>query len=199
MTRTHVLRFILVTALMAVAGRAEAQEFGVKGGVQFTDIAWGDEILLETPWGWGLTGGMFLRFWPAKALSLQTEALVTQLVIDFSSEGSDAKNTLTNLQVPVLLRYTVVSGESLRVRALGGGAMDFVLFARESVGDESLDIRQTVAPWSASLVAAGEVEWRRWVFDVRYLFGLTDIYHPDVAVAIPAKQRSLQVTAGWRF
>ena len=142
---------------------------------------------------------MFLRFWPAKALSIQTEALVTQLVIDFSSEGADSTNTLTNLEVPVLLRYTVVSGESLRVRALGGGAMDFVLLARENVGDQSLDIRQTVAPWGVSLVAAGEVEWRRWVFDVRYLFGLTDIYHQDVAETIPAKQRSLQVTAGWRF
>lgn len=199
MTRTHVLRFVLVIALIAVGGRAEAQQYGIKGGIQLTDAAWGDEVLLNTPWGWGAVGGLFLRLQPAKALPLQIEALVSQLVVDFSSEGADVKNTLTNLQVPVMLRYTVVSGASKRVRVQGGAAFDVLLLAREDVGGTKSDIRDAVAPWGASLVVAGELEWGRWVFDGRYLFGLTDLYSSEVSTDFPARQRAIQATVGWRF
>ena len=199
MMRTHVLRFVLVIALMAVGARAEAQEYGIKGGIQLTDVAWGDEVLLDTPWGWGAVGGMFVRLQPAKALPLQIEALVSQLVVDFSSAGADVKNTLTNLQVPVMLRYTVVSGSSKRVRVQGGAAFDVLLLAREDVGGTKSDIRDAVAPWGASLVVAGELEWGRWVFDGRYLFGLTDLYSSEVSADFPARQRAIQATVGWRF
>lgn len=199
MMRTHVLRFVLVIALMAVGARAEAQEYGIKGGIQLTDAAWGDEVLLNTPWGWGAVGGMFLRLQPAKALPLQIEALVSQLVVDFSSAGADVKNTLTNLQVPVMLRYTVVSGTSKRVRVQGGAAFDVLLLAREDVAGTKSDIRDAVAPWGASLVVAGELEWGRWVFDGRYLFGLTDLYSSEVSADFPARQRAIQATVGWKF
>lgn len=195
-----VARFVLVAGLIAaIGGRAEAQEYGVKGGIQFTDVAWGDQVVLDTPWAWGAVGGMFMRFQPAKAIPLQLEVLVSQLVVDFSGEGADIKNTLTNLQVPVMVRYTVVSGSSTRVRVQGGAAFDILLLARENVGGTRSDIRDSVAPWGASLVVAGEFEWGRWVFDARYLFGLTEIYATEVAAGFPAKQRALQVTAGWRF
>lgn len=199
MMRTHALRFVLVIALIAAGGRAEAQEYGIKGGIQLTDAAWGDEVLLNTPWGWGAVGGLFLRLQPAKALPLQIEALVSQLVVDFSSAGADVKNTLTNLQVPVMLRYTVVSGTSKRVRVQGGAAFDVLLLAREDVGGTKSDIRDAVAPWGASLVVAGELEWGRWVFDGRYLFGLTDLYSSEVSTDFPARQRAIQATVGWRF
>ncbi len=200
MRHRHLLRFVLVVGCLAgVAGRAEAQEWGVKGGLQFTDVAWGDQVVLSTPYGWGAVGGVFLRLQPAKALTLQIEALVSQLVIDFSSEGADVKNTLTNLQVPVMLRYTLMSGTSKRVRVQGGAAFDVLLMAREDVGGSKSDIRDAVAPWGMSLVVAGELEWGRWVFDGRYLFGLTDLYSSEVSTDFPARQRAIQATAGWRF
>ena len=200
MMRRQLARVLLAILLAGLApGRAAAQEFGVKGGIQFTDVAWGDQVVINTGWGWGAVGGMFVRLKPAKALSLQVEALVAQLVVDFSSEGTDIKHTLTNLQVPVLLRFNLKSGSKVRVRAQGGAAFDVLLFARDNVNGTTSDMREAVAPWGASLVAAGEVEWGRWVFDGRYLFGLTDIYSSEVSTTIPAKQRSLQGTVGWRF
>ena len=200
MMQRHFARLALAVVLVAaIAGRAEAQEYGVKGGIQFTDISWGDQVVLNTPWGWGAVGGMFMRMQPAKAIPLQIEVLVSQLVVDFSSEGAEVKNTLTNLQVPVMLRYTVVSGSRARVRVQGGAAFDILLLAREDVAGTKSDIRDSVAPWGASLVVAGEVEWGRWVFDARYLFGLTEIYASEVSADFPAKQRAVQATAGWRF
>ena len=200
MMQKHVTRLVIVLGLIVGgAERAEAQEYGVKGGIQFTDVAWGDQVLLNTPWGWGAIGGMFMRFQPAKALPLQLEVLVSQLVVDFSGEGAEVKNTLTNLHVPVMVRWTVASGSSTRVRVQGGAAFDVLLLARENVGGTSNDIRDSVAPWGASLVVAGEFEWGRWVFDARYLFGLTEIYTTEVAADFPAKQRAIQATAGWRF
>jgi hypothetical protein len=200
MRHRHVARILLVVGLVvAVPGRAGAQEYGIKGGVQFTDVAWGDQVVLNTPWGWGAMGGMFMRLQPAKAIPLQIEALVTQLVVDFSSEGADVKHTLTNLQVPVMVRYTVVSGSSSLVRVQGGAAFDLLLLAREDVSGAKSDIRESVAPWGASLVVAGEFEKGRWVFDARYVFGLTEIYSSEVSADFPARQRAIQATAGWRF
>ena len=200
MMRRHLARVLLAILLVGLAtGRAAAQEFGVKGGIQFTDVAWGDQVIINTGWGWGAVGGMFVRLQPARAVSLQVEALLAQLVVDFSSEGADVKNTLTNLQVPILLRFNLKNGSRVRMRALGGAALDVLLFARDNVNGTTSDIRETVAPWGVSLVAAGEVEWGRWVFDGRYLFGLTDIYSSEVSTDFPAKQRSLQGTVGWRF
>jgi hypothetical protein len=199
----HVSRVLLAITLVGLAaGGAEAQQFGVKGGVNLADVSWGDELILETAWGWGAMGGVFMRF-PLKGLSLQTEALVTQLVINFSTEIADLKNTLTSLQVPLLVGFTIKSGSSVRVRALGGGAMDIVLMARENVSGTINSIRDAVSPWSASLAAAGEVEWGRWVFDGRYIYGLTNLYKTfEAEQGFPspmAKQRSIQGTVGWRF
>jgi len=190
---------IAAAVLLAGAGSARAQDWGIKGGVNFGDVAWGDAVVLDTKWAIGAVGGMFMRFQPAKVISLQLEALVTQVVVDFSSEGADVTNTLTNLQVPVLIRYTVVNKPSMRVRAQGGASVDVVLFAQENVSGTTQDIRETVAPWGASFLIAAEVEWNRWVFDVRYILGVTDIYEQEVAADFPAKQRAVQVTAGFRF
>lgn len=187
----------LALLVFASAARAEGQDWGIKGGVNLGDVKWGEETVTDTKSALGAIGGVFVRFRPFKALPLQVEGLVTQVVIDFSAEGVDLTHTLTDLQVPVLVRYTVVSGSSVRVSAAGGAAADVVLVAKDSVN--SPQFRDGVAPWSASLLAAAEVEWRRWVFDVRYVFGVTDLYRDKVAEDFPAKQRAIQITAGWRF
>jgi len=193
------LTMIVMGVLLAGAGPARAQDWGIKGGVNFGDVAWGEEVVLDTKLAMGAVGGMFMRFQPAKVISLQLEALVSQVIVDFSSQGADVTNTLTNLQVPVLIRYTVFNGSSVRVRAQGGASFEVVLFAQENVSGATQDIRETVAPWGASFVVAGEVEWNRWVFDVRYVLGVTDIYQQEVAADFPARQRAVQVTAGFRF
>ncbi len=193
---------IVLTLALTGAARAEAQDWGVKGGVNLADVKWGDEVVLDTKQSIGLVAGGFFRLWPAGVLSLQAEALVTQLVVDFSSEGVELTDTFWNLQVPVLARYRVTNGSSVKIYAQGGAAFDFVLFAEENISGETSDIRDLVAPWGASLVGAAEVQWNRWVFDVRYVFGLTEIYQvpgDDVVSDFPAKQRAIQITAGFRF
>ncbi len=197
------LRRIIITVVgfgLFVAGAidASAQEYGIKGGVNLTDVKWGVEV--DTKLAAAVVAGAFVRVRPLKPVELQIEALAVQQVIDFSEEGFVVKDTVTALQVPVLARYSVYSGRTIGVRALGGGAFDLVLIAREKVNDVTEDIKQTVAPWGAALVAAAEVGWTdRWAFDVRYVFGLTEIYRAEVAVALPAKQRSVQVTAAYKF
>jgi hypothetical protein len=187
---------------LATAGRADAQDWGIKGGVSLDDVKWGEEVVLDTATAIGAVGGAFVRVRPAGALSLQVEGLISQNVIDFSAEGVELTHTLLMVQVPVLARYRFFSGTSVRVSAQGGASFDLVLTARENVSGATSDIRESVAPWGASLVAAADVEWNRWVFDVRYIFGVTEIYQvpgDEVVNDFPAKWRSIQVTAGFRF
>lgn len=195
----HLWRAIAAILLtVCCAGKAEAQNWGIKGGVNLGDVKWGTEVL-DSKMSISPVGGAFWRWKPAKFLDLQFEGLVAQLVIDLSEEGAELKETLTLLQVPVLFKYTIVNREAVKVRAHGGASFDALLLARDEVNGESFDIRDAFAPWGASLVAGAEVDWHRWVFDGRYVFGLTDLYHPDIAETLPAKQRSIQITAGFRF
>ena len=190
----------VLSVLLFVPPTAAAQQLGVKGGVTLTDVRWGDAVEITTKRTPGFLAGVFTRVKPLKGIDLQIEAVVSQIVIDFAEADIVLKNTLTVVDVPVLVRYKLFSGKSMTVRAQGGAAFDLVVMARENVNGATADIKETVAPWGAALVAAAEVEWgRRWVFDARYVFGLTNIYEEQVAIDFPAKNQAIQVTAGFKI
>ena len=190
----------VLSVLLFVPPTAAAQQLGVKGGVTLTDVRWGEAVEITTKRTPGFLAGAFTRVKPLKGIDLQIEAVVSQIVIDFAEADIVLKNTLTVVDVPVLVRYKLFSGKNMTVRAQGGAAFDLVVMARENVNGETADIKETVAPWGAALVAAAEVEWgRRWVFDARYVFGLTNIYEEQVAIDFPAKNQSIQVTAGFKI
>ena len=200
MRRQFCTAVAVLGALMVGPRLAAAQQLGVKGGVNLSYIRWGPEVVIETKMAPGFVVGAFTRLKPFKGLDLQIEGLVSQLIIDVNVEDIVLTNTLTVVEVPVLVRYKLVSGRRLTVRAQGGAAFGLAVMARENVNGQKSDIKDAVAPWGASLVAAAEVEWgRRWVFDARYVFGLTDIYESQVAIDFPARNQSVQVTAGFKI
>ena len=196
--RTAAAALLVMTCAVGRAeAQAQTQTWGIKGGVNLGDVKW--EVIVDTKMSISPVGGAFWRWTPAKFLDLQIEGLVSQLVVDFSAEGFEDKHLLTYAQAPVVWKYTIVNRESVKVRAHAGASFDFILLAKDDVNGEKIDLKDSIAPWGASLVAGADVDWHRWVFDVRYLIGVTDIYVKEVAENLPAKQRSIQITAGFRF
>jgi hypothetical protein len=202
--RTRHARAAVVAAVMLImlsgAARAEAQTvWGVKGGVNWSDVRWGETVVIDTPYAFGLLAGAFVRL-PLFGLPLQVEGLVSQVVIDFSEGGSSVKNTVTYAEAPVLVRFPVFTKGNLKTNAHGGAAFDFRLYGQQDVNGTKEQISDTFAPWGVSLVGGADVDWGpHWVFGARYVWGLTDIYGSVVAESFPARQRGFQFTAGWKF
>ncbi len=195
--RRRLLATVAITGLsLAAAGPAGAQVLGVKGGVNLSKIDYGGDFEITTTAKPGAIAGAFIRLSPARFINLQIEGLVTQHVVDF--EGA-SKNTLTFAEVPVHIRYGLFKGGSVRASAHGGATLGVLLMAKERFAGETSDITDAFARWNVALSAGAEVEMNRWVFDVRYLFGVTDLYHPEVAVDFPGRHRAVQITAGYRF
>src|SRR5262245_20298627 len=191
---------VLVAVMLMGAARAEAQAtWGVKGGVNWSKVAWDDTVVLDTPYTFGIVAGAFIRLTPMK-VPLQIEGLVSQVVIDYSTGGSSVKDTVTYAEVPVLWRAVTFKGSGLKTTVVGGANFDVRIYGQENVNGATEKISDAFAPWGVSLVGGADVDWgAHWVFGARYLFGLTDIYDSVIAVDFPAKQRGFQFTAGWRF
>jgi hypothetical protein len=192
--------FVITGVICLCGGAAEAQVFGVKGGVNLSTVSY-DDFDISTPQKPAVVAGAFVRLRPARAIELQIEGLFTQRkwgVGGLEEVGTSITNTVTYVEMPVLLRYPLMTSGSARIRVHGGASFSYLLKADETVNGETFDSKDAYAPWDAALAAGAEIELKdRWVFDVRYLFGVTRLYH--VEAEIPAKARSVQITAGYRF
>jgi len=183
-------------ALLAPSSVA-AQEFGAKGGLNWSSVSFdrADAALdVESRPGW-LIGG-FVTFNWLERLGLQVEGLYTQRKTLLEGVVTD---DLRYVEIPMLARYRVLGKGSVRVFAVGGGSVAFLVRANESVGDESYDVKDVFESKDVGALVGADVEWKaRWVFGVRYLYGVSDLFK-SVPGEFQATQRAIQVTAGIRL
>lgn len=202
---TRVISIAAFLVLTASVGHAEAQGseaegaklfgFGAKAGVGITTLA--EDTSLRVASRRGVVAGGFTNLKLFRPIDLQVEVLFARRDAIFEKVVTDE---LTYVELPVLARYTVRRRASWRVHVLGGATFGYVTEARESFqGGSSDDIKDKIEPYDLAAAVGADAEWKgRWVFDVRYLHGLTGIY-VDVPDAFQAKHRVLQITAGYRF
>lgn len=194
MTRSPVVLLGLVVTL-ALADSASAQWLGVKGGVTLSNVHFDpDESSLSPTGEVGYLFGGIVNF-RLFGLGMQTEALYSQRRVTFEGFIED---TTTYLEVPLLARVGVFGAGAWRGYVLGGAAFGWLLDAKEEFAGQSEDIKRSFESIEFAASIGGAAEWRgRWVFDFRYIYGLTDIYS---GVGAPsARQRAMQITAGYRF
>ncbi len=195
MTRVTVVLLGLFLTL-ASADLASAQWLGVKGGVTLSNVHFDpDESSLSPKGEVGYVFGGIFNF-RLFGLGLQTEALYSQRRVTFEDFIED---TTTYLEVPVLARVGVFGGGAWRGYVRWGRG---VRRAAQCAGVVCRSSRRTSrtrsSPSSSRRRSAAHAEWRnRWVFDFRYLYGLTDLYAGPGAPS--ARQRAMQITVGYRF
>jgi Outer membrane protein beta-barrel domain len=178
-----------LVASLAVAGRAHAQTWGVKGGLNLANIDFED---LKTSAKSSAVAGAFFRL-RLLGIPLQIEGLFAQRRISF--EGN-IRDDLNFFELPVLARYRIATGRGGQaVHVLGGGVLGARLSAHEVFDDGSEDIKDLYKPIDFGLAIGGEVALtRHWLADARYVFGLTDAYdNPDRN----GKFRTFQLTVGY--
>ena len=93
----------------------------------------------------------------AGRLSLQVEGLYARRVIEFEGFIED---TLTYLEVPMLLRYAALRKTGWRVHALGGVVYSRLLKAEELVIEPPDDIKDIMEPNELAVSIGADFEWR---------------------------------------
>ena len=144
----------------------------------------------------GVTAGASLTFKDAARLGYELRG---QLSIRRVAFGPDITDSISYIEVPVVARYAFVRGEGMTIRALGGGSMGFRIAATETVAGESSSVTDAYKPFEFAVVVGAQAEWKnRWVFEGRYLFGLSDVYEITIG-GMETSQRGFQILVGYRF
>src|SRR5688572_23483033 len=86
---------------------AEAQAFGVKGGLSFVKIVHqpSEDYGLSSSPDTGLVGGAFVTLLESKPFSIQVDGVVALRKVDFGVSVQE----LTSFDVPVVARYRVLT------------------------------------------------------------------------------------------
>jgi Outer membrane protein beta-barrel domain len=180
---------VCLVASLAIAGRAHAQTWAIKGGLNLANVDLED--LKTSAKASAVAGGLFrLRL---LGIPLQIEGLFAQRRISFDDNIRDELNFF---ELPILVRYRVATGRGGQaVHVVGGGVVGARLSANTVIGGESQDVKESYKPVDFGLAFGGEVAFsRHWLVDVRYVFGLTNAYDiPD----FEGKFRTFQATVGY--
>ena len=196
---TRVTGVAVVTGLALLAGpeTASAQALWFNGGINLSTIHTSPpESLGDVSGEVGVTAGASLTFHDAARLSYELRGQFSMRRVAF---GPDITDTITYVEVPMVARYAFVRGEGMTIRALGGGSMGFRIAATESVVGDSSSVTDAYKPFEFAVVVGAQAEWKkRWVFEGRYLFGLSEVYEVTIG-GMETSQRGFQILAGYRF
>lgn len=196
-TRVIAVGVLTGLALFAGAESASAQSLWVNGGINLSTVHVSPpESLGDVSGEVGVTAGASLTFHDAARLAYELRGQLSMRRVAF---GPDITDTITYIEVPVVARYAFVRGEGMTIRALGGGSMAFRIAASESVLGDSSSVKDAYKPFEFAVVVGAQAEWKnRWVFEGRYLFGLSEVY--DVTIGgMETSQRGFQILVGYRL
>jgi hypothetical protein len=182
--------------ILAAAVPAGAQTFGYggKAGVNLVNVSFESEDL-ATSGKIGIVAGGFVTLSPGGPFSLEVDAYYSERKFTFT-EG-DIEDRLAYVELPILARFRIMTRESWHLSAVGGAALSFLQSGRETISGAPDDITSKVESMETSAIVGAQAQiGRRIVVDVRYLYGVSNVF---VAADFPAKTRGFQITGGYRL
>ncbi len=205
---------VCLTCVVVLAGASvcSAQVTGgVEGGINFANVSisgGGISISASNRTGW-LIGG-FVDVPLAKQVHFQPELL-------YSSKGATASSDLVGttgtghlrldyLDIPLLVRFDVpMQGSNVVPFVYAGPQIGILLSAKDvftpTGGTEvTEDIKSDLSSTSWDLAFGGGVRVSRFLVDVRYAIGLSNIFGSNISAAGGTmKNRVFSIMAGYKF
>ena len=187
---------IVFVVTVGAAGPAAAQSFGGKGGYNTANVSFEqDRSGLVTSAQPSFVAGGWINFPLFGRFDIQVEGLYSKRVTKFEDV---IKDSLTYFELPALLRYRLKQGPSWRFHVVGGAVYGRLLDASEEFSGTTEDIKDLIEPNDIALSIGADVEKGKWLFDFRYLYGLSEVY-ADPDSLFSARQKVIQITAGYRI
>ena len=207
-----VVTFMLATGI-ANAG-AQQLAYEILGGMDISTLpsfgAAVDDPTLETGFRGGGTIGGGVDIGMTPVVSLRTSVMFVRKGLQL--EGGDmriptgAHIDLDYAEFPVLLMFGPADSPGRRVRPyVGGGGMFGVNSRAKMSGSvvgldgETVDIDDDVRGWEAGLIATAGVKVRRFIGEVRFTQGLTDVIEEQRQALDSVHTRTISFLAGVRF
>ena len=194
-------RAILLSVLIFLAGATFAQfTVGPKIGLTMSKLKTTfPEIQEEMKTGFQI--GAFARF--GKKLFLQPELMFETKGGTITTEDLKLKTTinLNSVQIPVLVGYRLLSMKAVNLRVMGGPAISFItnkeIEVDANIPNPITEDNIKDAVWSFQLGAGVDV--LMFTLDVRYEWGLNNIYDPQGGDSYDMKNNLWNISLGWKI
>jgi len=189
---------------------AEAQEIGVKAGINSASLTAEEDEDPDTSRRVGFVGGAWVRMPLTPGFSFQAEGLFAEKGVTFNvpagfgAGGGEVAVRLRYLEIPLLARGDfAASGSGTRFFVVGGAAPAFKLAARVKATldgrEESRDFDDGIEGFDLGLVGGAGVEFGPFMIEGRYTHGVTHINTDDNGDEDRIKNRVFSVMFGVRL
>lgn len=205
---------LCVTALIVLApnaSHAQTIHAGVKAGLDFSSLPNAGEVLdqvvkirsTETSSKAGAVVGGFVMFPLRDRLAFQPELLFVMKGVKLN-EGSSGTltGTFRYLEFPLLIRYAVAAGNHTGYLLAGPTFAVKAGTSGQLVGpsqtlDENIDA--AIRAFDGGIAFGGGVDYGRYLFEVRYTQGLSDVGAETFPHGDGLKNRVFAILAGIRL
>jgi len=209
-------RLLLCTAsfvLAAAAASAQTITSGVRAGIDFGTVPHAGQVVdqiadsasVDVSAKTGLTGGGFVQILIDDRFSFQPELLFVMKGTKLTQAGNAGTITagVTYLEFPLLARYTTLVTDQSRGYVVAGPTFALVAATKADLtgpeGTRKLDINNAVGNRDVGLAFGGGLESGRYLIDVRYTLGLSDIASATYEHVDSLRNRVFAITVGMMF
>jgi hypothetical protein len=197
---------LLLVSLPAARAGAQAMIWGIKGGLNATNVTGGNDLFDSKR---GVVAGGFGVFDFAPEFGVEVDALFSMKGAQTSGRSLDATGNVISiprsflildyLEIPVLARYNFHTGDEALTHVYLGPTLAFKIGARFDYGSSTTDL-DAARSLDSGLALGASVDLgagpRKMVFDARFGFGLTNAFDwsgPDL------KNQGFSFMAGMSF
>ena len=195
------MRTVVLACAIFCPIAAEAQDFGIKGGISSATLSFAPESgspdLTDIRARRGFVGGIVVLMPGNSAGGWQIEAVINQKGARNLLRQDDAIR-LTYVEVPFLLHLDVFQADPFALYVIAGPFVAFNVQASYEDEGTTENIRDDVRKLDLGLQAGGGIEYGPLSVDGRYTWGLRSAFQ-DGDLEGSFKNRTFTVTAGIRF
>jgi Outer membrane protein beta-barrel domain len=161
--------FFIVSLFLLSDAVAQQPHFGIKGGVNVSDLHFSDNASTNSKAGVNL--GILAHIHASKTWALQPEIMYSLEGATRNVGGSKVTYNLNYLNIPVLLQYMFENG----FRFEGGPQIGFLLNAKTKSGDVTVNNKGFQSTAVSIPLGLGYLSSSGLGLDARYVFGLSNI------------------------
>ncbi|MDD4050714.1 MAG: porin family protein [candidate division Zixibacteria bacterium] len=153
---------------------------GFKLGLALTDISTDvDELNEFLDVRDAFIGGAFLTYKFDRHFAVQPEILYVSKGAEKGIFIFNAHWAIDYLEVPILLKYDLLPDRSAHPNLFVGPALGVMLSSELGFLGESIDVTDGMKTIDFSLVFGGGLDYKHFIFDVRYTVGLANTVDAD--------------------
>jgi len=171
--------------------QAQDTRFGIKGGLSMYSL---EESFMEfsetTDSKLGFAAGLYVEKPLSDMFSLQFEALFVQK----GGEDEFGSETLSYVDIPVLLKVNIPLDGDITPYVYGGGFAGYLIDAKAEDNGDSYDIDEFLDDFNYGVAFGAGVSFGMFNVDIRYDMGLANILDADDEVAGMFGEEGLEVS-----